>query len=73
MPFQYPQVFAGAPADQDKKSKIEEALVLLDKFLEGQTYLAGRNLTLADLSVVASISTFEASDVDFKKYANIKR
>nr|ACB36909.1 glutathione S-transferase theta [Antheraea pernyi] len=69
----YPQVFAGVPADKEKLTKIEDALQLLDKYLEGQKYAAGPNLTIADLSLVASISSFEASDIDFKKYANVKR
>nr|ANS56595.1 glutathione S-transferase delta3 [Micromelalopha troglodyta] len=69
----YPQVFGGAPADKDKLAKIEDALQLLNTFLEGQKFVAGPNLTLADLTLVASVSSFEASDVDFKKYANVKR
>lgn len=69
----YPQVFAGAPADKAKNEKVQEALQLLDKFLEGQKYVAGPNLTVADLSLIASVSSLEASDIDFKKYANVKR
>lgn len=70
---QYPQVFGGAPADKEKLAKIEDALKLLDGFLAGQKYVAGPTLTLADLSLIASVSSFEATDVDFKKYANIKK
>ena len=69
----YPQVFGGAPAENDKKAKIEDSLQLLNTFLEGQKYVAGANLTLADLTLIASVSSFEASDIDFKKYANVKR
>ncbi|XP_046967287.1 glutathione S-transferase 1-1-like [Vanessa cardui] len=69
----YPQIFGGAPADKDKLAKVEDALKLLDTFLEGQKYVAGPNLTVADLSIVAGVSSFEASDIDFKKYANVKR
>ncbi|XP_052754521.1 glutathione S-transferase 1-1 [Galleria mellonella] len=69
----YPQVFGGAPADKEKASKIEDSLKLLDTFLEGQKYVAGPNLTVADLSLIASVSSFEASDIDFKKYPNVKR
>ncbi|KAJ8724239.1 hypothetical protein PYW08_015713 [Mythimna loreyi] len=69
----YPQVFGGAPADKDKLAKIEDALQLLNTFLEGQKFVAGPNLTVADLSIVAGVSSFEASDIDFKKYSNIKR
>ncbi|XP_026732239.1 glutathione S-transferase 1-1-like isoform X1 [Trichoplusia ni] len=69
----YPQLFGGAPADKDKLAKIEDALNLLNTFLEGQKYSAGPNLTVADLSLIASVSSFEASDIDFKKYSNVKR
>nr|AVZ44716.1 glutathione S-transferase 1 [Grapholita molesta]UYI58584.1 glutathione S-transferase 13 [Grapholita molesta]WDQ36037.1 glutathione S-transferase 1 [Grapholitha molesta] len=69
----YPQVFGGAPADQEKKQKVEDALKLLDQFLDGQKYVAGPNLTLADLSLIAGVSSFEASDIDFKKYSNVNR
>ncbi|CAH2085189.1 unnamed protein product [Euphydryas editha] len=69
----YPQVFGNAPADKDKLAKVEDALQLLDTFLEGQKYVAGPNLTVADLSIIAGVSSFEASDIDFKKYANVKR
>ncbi|CAH0399280.1 unnamed protein product [Chilo suppressalis] len=69
----YPQVFGGAPADKEKLAKVEDALKLLDQFLEGQKFAAGPALTLADLSLVASVSSMEASDVNFNKYNNIKR
>uniref|UniRef100_A0A0K8TVM2 Glutathione-S-transferase n=1 Tax=Epiphyas postvittana TaxID=65032 RepID=A0A0K8TVM2_EPIPO len=69
----YPQLFGGAPADPSKLAKIEEALKFLETFLEGQKYVAGPNLTVADLSLIASISSFEVTDIDFKKYSNVKR
>ncbi|CAH2085190.1 unnamed protein product [Euphydryas editha] len=71
--YVYPQVYGNAPADKDKLAKVEDALQLLDTFLEGQKYVAGPNLTLADLSIIAGVSSFEAFDIDFKKYANVKR
>ncbi|XP_013142208.1 PREDICTED: glutathione S-transferase 1-1-like [Papilio polytes] len=37
----YPQVFAGAPADKEKAAKVEDALKILDVFLEGQKYVGG--------------------------------
>ncbi|GBP40296.1 Glutathione S-transferase 1 [Eumeta japonica] len=70
---QYPQVFGGAPADAEKKKKVEEALGFLNSFLEGHVYAVGSDLTLADLSLIATVSTMEASDVDFKAYPNVKR
>ncbi|CAB3251319.1 unnamed protein product [Arctia plantaginis] len=69
----YPQVFGNAPSDSDKRTKVEDALQNLNTFLEGQKYVAGPNLTLADLSLVASVSSLEATDIDFLKFANVKR
>ncbi|XP_059058524.1 glutathione S-transferase 1-1-like [Achroia grisella] len=69
----YAQVFSGGPPDEEKLKELEDALKFLDTFLEGQEYLAGSQLTVADLSTVATISTFELSVFDFKKYSNIKR
>ncbi|XP_011553120.3 glutathione S-transferase 1-1 [Plutella xylostella] len=69
----YPQLFGGAPEDKEKLAKVDEALKFLDTFLEGQKYVAGNNLTVADLSLVASVSSFEAANIDFLKYGNVKR
>ncbi|XP_028170041.1 glutathione S-transferase 1-like [Ostrinia furnacalis] len=69
----YPQVFGGAPADKEKLTAVENALKLFDTFLEGHKYAAGNNLTVADLSLIASVSSFEASDINFLKYPNVKR
>nr|WGO51738.1 glutathione S-transferase delta 1 [Ectropis grisescens] len=70
--YYYPKFF-GKQVDEDRKTKLEDALQFLDTFLEGQTYVAGDSLTLADLSLVATVSTIELSDVDLSKYDNIKR
>nr|AIL29309.1 glutathione S-transferase delta 2 [Cnaphalocrocis medinalis] len=69
----FPQVFGGAPADKAKLEKVEEALKMLDTMLEGHKFITGNNMTIADLDYLASISSFEASDVNFLKYPNIKR
>ncbi|XP_011498164.1 PREDICTED: uncharacterized protein LOC105362421 [Ceratosolen solmsi marchali] len=66
----YPQLFAGAPEDPEKVSKIHEALEYLEKFLENQNYTAGDNLTLADLVLAVSVSNFEVVDFDISKYKN---
>lgn len=56
---QYPMIFAKAAKDQAKYESIGTALSLLDKFLEGENYVAGKNITLADLSIVTTVSTIE--------------
>lgn len=55
--LQYPVIFGGASYDPAKLSKIEEAFKFLDTFLEGQEFAAGNELTLADLTLVSTVST----------------
>lgn len=40
---------------------LENAFNILDKFLDGQDYVAGRNLTIADLAIAATVSTLEVN------------
>ncbi|KAF9409094.1 hypothetical protein HW555_011441 [Spodoptera exigua] len=70
----YPQIFAGAKADDALLKKLEEALVFLNTFLEGNKYAVGDKLTLADLSLVATVSTIDATGiVSLEKYPNVQK
>lgn len=71
--YYYPQVFAKQPADPEKFKKIEEAFAFLDIFLDGQQYAAGDSLTLADIALVASVSTYEVANFDISKYPNVAK
>jgi glutathione S-transferase len=52
-------MFAKAPADPEKLKKLEEAFQFLDTFLEGEDFVAGSNLTIADFAIISSVSTAE--------------
>jgi glutathione S-transferase len=39
--------------------KLEGAFSILDRFLEGQTWIAGNNITIADYSIVATVATID--------------
>ena len=54
-------MFAKASPDPEKMKKLEEAYQFLDKFLEGKEYVAGNSLTIADLAIIASVSTAAVS------------
>ncbi|KAL0832353.1 hypothetical protein ABMA28_001786 [Loxostege sticticalis] len=69
----YPQVFAGAPADEALLKKLEEALSFFDTFLDGQKYAAGQQLTLADLALVSTVSTIDAAGISLKPYPNVNK
>ncbi|XP_074096238.1 glutathione S-transferase 1-1-like [Cotesia typhae] len=55
----YPMLFAGAPEDKSKYDKIAVGFDLLEIFLEGQKYIAGSQLTIADLALIVTVSNFE--------------
>ncbi|XP_043678379.1 uncharacterized protein LOC122633947 [Vespula pensylvanica] len=71
--YYYPMIFAGAPKDLTKFEKIEKALEFLDKFLENENYVAGKNMTIADHSITTTISNFELMDYDLSKFTNITK
>ncbi|XP_017795363.1 PREDICTED: glutathione S-transferase 1-like [Habropoda laboriosa] len=69
----YPIFFAKEPKNPAKVSSLDAALSFLDKFLEGRDYVAGKNMTLADLSIVSTVSTVEVVGHDIKAHKNIAR
>lgn len=71
--YYYPTIFMGAPADPEKWEKIQQAFEFLDKFLEGEKYVAGKRLTIADLTILATVTTFEVMNFDIAKYPNVTR
>ncbi|XP_023169681.2 glutathione S-transferase 1-1-like [Drosophila hydei] len=71
--YYYPQLLHQAPADPAKYVKMETAFEFLNTFLEDNEFVAGNTVTVADYSVVASVSTFVAADFDITKYTNVVR
>ncbi|XP_020817315.1 glutathione S-transferase D5-like [Drosophila serrata] len=71
--YYYPLIRTGQAGTEEDFKKIESAFEFLNTFLEGQDYVAGDHLTLADIAIVSSVSTFEIMDFDFSKYANVSR
>lgn len=69
--YYYPQIFAKAPADPALLKKLEDAVGFLNTFLEKTTYAAGETLTLADISLVATVSTLDVAAFDLSKYPNV--
>jgi glutathione S-transferase len=52
---------------------MEEAFEFFNVFLEGSAFAAGDKLTVADISLYATVSSYEAASFDFSKYANVAR
>ncbi|XP_017040957.1 uncharacterized protein LOC108087890 [Drosophila ficusphila] len=71
--YYYPQIFFKKPANEENYKKIEVAFEFLNTFLEGQTYTAGEDYSLADISILATVSTFDVAGFDFRRYSNVAR
>ncbi|XP_018013539.1 glutathione S-transferase 1 [Hyalella azteca] len=59
-----------APHAEDLK-KLDEALELLEKFLSNSTFVAGKQLSVADCCLVATVSTCEAVNHNMKKFVKV--
>ncbi|KAH8318829.1 hypothetical protein KR074_007323, partial [Drosophila pseudoananassae] len=69
----YPQFKNNTPADPEAMKKVDSAFGHLNTFLEDQDYVAGDTLTIADIAILASVSTFEVVDYDFSPFPNVAR
>nr|QFU14631.1 glutathione S-transferase GSTd1 [Dendroctonus armandi] len=68
----FPILFLGEDQILDEnKQPLEEALGFLDVFLDGNNYVAGDKLTVADCALAASVSSIVAVGWDIKAYENV--
>ncbi|XP_019845677.2 glutathione S-transferase 1-1 [Bactrocera dorsalis] len=71
--YYYPQLFFKKPVVPELYKNMETAMELLNIFLEGNKYVAGDQLSVSDLSILASVSIFDVANFDLSKYANVAR
>ncbi|BFF92708.1 glutathione S-transferase D4-like [Drosophila madeirensis] len=71
--YYHPLLRTGSYGDAAAWTKVQNALELLNTFLEGQKYVAGSQLTIADISILATIATIELVDFDLAKYPNVAK
>lgn len=71
MEYYFPVIGLDQQPDIAKKIKYEEALGILDGFLEKGMWVAGHQMTIADFSIIANVSTAEAVGVDLTNYPNL--
>jgi glutathione S-transferase len=61
-------MFEGAEPDPAQYTKLEDAYQIFDKLLEGQMWAAGDHLSIADLALVATVSSAEVSTNYFRSW-----
>ncbi|XP_020817929.1 glutathione S-transferase D6-like [Drosophila serrata] len=69
----FPLLRTGKPGTQENLDKLNTAFGLLNTFLEDQDYVAGSELSVADIVILATVSTIEMVDFDLKKFPNVER
>lgn len=59
--------------DESRKPKLEDALQVLDTFLDNNKsgWIIGDNMTIADVSILTSVDSLEITGYDLSKYNNI--
>ncbi|XP_055679034.1 glutathione S-transferase 1-like [Lutzomyia longipalpis] len=72
--YHYPVIFKKTSSyDPEAFKRMEQGVEFLNTALEGKTYVVGDNLTIADLALVATISTYDGLKFDFSKYPNVAK
>lgn len=73
--YYFPQIMEKTPADPEKYKKLQEAFGFLNEFLNGQKFAAGDDLTVADLSLMVTVSSLVdgGANRSLTKYPNVQR
>lgn len=69
----YPQIMQKKPADPELLKKLEASVEFLNVFLSSSKYVAGDAMTLADLAILASVSTMDVAKFDLSKYEHVAK
>ncbi|XP_059616533.1 uncharacterized protein LOC132261652 [Phlebotomus argentipes] len=67
----YPIHMGATTIPEDKKEKVYKILGHFNTFLEGKQFAGGNDLTVADLALLATISSLNAIGANIKKFKNI--
>ncbi|XP_049304148.1 glutathione S-transferase 1-1-like [Bactrocera dorsalis] len=75
----YKPVMSKTPFDPEQRKQLETQLELFNTLLAGNNFVIGETLTLADLALLATISTIDVAqclkdfNVNVRKYAHIQK
>ncbi|CAH2089302.1 unnamed protein product [Euphydryas editha] len=70
----YPIIYDGVTEIKNKlKEDLNTTLGFLNQFLEGNKWVAGEHLTIADTSILASLSSILEVGWDISQFSNIER
>lgn len=67
-----PQWMSKETGDPEKLKKIEEAVEFLNTFLNGNDWVVGDQVTIADIALGVTVSNIEIMGFDLSPYKNVK-
>jgi len=67
----HPQLMSGEDPDERKANALKQSLDYIDIFLDKSSYCAGDQLTIADFSILASVTQLEGMDYRITSYPNL--
>jgi len=67
----HPQLMSGEEPDERKANALKQSLDYLDLFLEKTPYVAGAHLSIADFSILASVTQLEGMEYKINSYPNL--
>jgi len=62
---------SGEDPDDRKANALKQSLEYIDMFLEQSRYCAGQHLTIADFSILASVTQLEGMEYKITSYPNL--
>ncbi|XP_075976241.1 glutathione S-transferase 1-like isoform X2 [Anticarsia gemmatalis] len=68
-----PILFRGEEYNEENAEKLNEALGWLNTFLDGRAFVAGENLTIADISIIVTMTNLDAFGYDFSEHENLTK
>ncbi|XP_039491009.1 glutathione S-transferase D7 isoform X1 [Drosophila santomea] len=71
--YYFPTMFIGAPLDEGKRAKLAEAVGWLNSILEGRQFSAADHFTIADLTLLVTVSQLEAFEFELRPYKHIRQ
>ncbi|XP_063544380.1 glutathione S-transferase D7-like isoform X2 [Cydia strobilella] len=68
-----PMLFHGDEYNEESAAKLDEALGWLNSMLEGRAFVAGDNMTIADITIVVTLTNLDAFGYDFSAHDNVTK
>ncbi|XP_068155801.1 glutathione S-transferase D7 isoform X1 [Drosophila tropicalis] len=71
--YYFPTMFIGAPLDEGKRAKLSEAVGWFNSIMDGRQFSAAEHFTIADLTLLVTVSQLEAFDFELQPYKHVRQ